>query len=52
MNMEPMDEHSKEHENMLQCPVCGFYCLGNGGFFCIDKPKLCGLADDSLFKSG
>lgn|SRR3990167_1899296 len=24
-----------------QCPVCGYYCLGNGGFGCIDKPTLC-----------
>ena len=20
------------------CPVCGYYCLGKGGFGCIDKP--------------
>jgi hypothetical protein len=20
------------------CPHCGYYCLGNGGIFCIDKP--------------
>jgi hypothetical protein len=25
------------------CPVCGYYCLGNGGVNCIDKPKLCGI---------
>jgi hypothetical protein len=24
------------------CPVCGYYCLGNGGHGCIDKPALCG----------
>ena len=24
----------------LQCPVCGYYCLGNGGIGCIDKPTL------------
>ena len=24
----------------IQCPVCGYYCLGNGGHGCIDKPKL------------
>ena len=23
-----------------QCPVCGYYCSGKGGFGCIDKPKL------------
>lgn len=22
------------------CPVCGYYCLGKGGYFCIDKPTL------------
>lgn len=22
------------------CPVCGYYCLGDGGFGCIDKPNL------------
>jgi hypothetical protein len=26
----------------IQCPVCGYYCIGRGGFGCIDKPKLCG----------
>ena len=25
----------------IQCPVCGYYCLGKGGYGCIDKPKLC-----------
>ena len=23
----------------IQCPVCGYYCLGNGGRGCIDKPE-------------
>jgi hypothetical protein len=22
------------------CPICGYYCLGKGGFDCINKPKL------------
>lgn len=22
------------------CPICGFYCLGNGGHGCIDKPGM------------
>jgi len=22
------------------CPVCGKYCLGKGGYGCIDKPNL------------
>lgn len=21
------------------CPACGYYCLGKGGYGCIDKPK-------------
>jgi hypothetical protein len=24
----------------LHCPVCGYYCLGNGGMGCIDKLRL------------
>lgn len=24
----------------IQCPVCGYYCLGKGGFGCIDKPSM------------
>jgi len=24
----------------VHCPVCGFYCLGKGGVYCIDKPTL------------
>jgi hypothetical protein len=28
----------KEWRDNIQCPVCGYYCLGNGGFGCIDKP--------------
>jgi hypothetical protein len=26
----------------VHCPVCGYYCLGNGGRGCIDKPFLSG----------
>lgn len=29
-----------EHAEDIQCPVCGYYCLGKGGYGCIDKPKL------------
>lgn len=28
----------------IYCPVCGFYCLGNGGHGCIDKPRLVGIS--------
>lgn len=24
----------------VQCPVCGYYCLGKGGVGCIDKPSM------------
>lgn len=24
----------------IHCPACGYYCLGKGGFGCIDKPWL------------
>ena len=24
----------------LLCPTCGYYCLGKGGYGCIDKPGL------------
>ena len=24
----------------IQCPVCGYFCLGKGGYGCIDKPSL------------
>lgn len=23
----------------IQCPVCGYYCLGKGGVECIDKSR-------------
>lgn len=28
----------------IVCPVCGYYCLGNGGIFCIDKKGMYELA--------
>ena len=24
----------------ISCPCCGYYCSGNGGVGCINKPKL------------
>lgn len=24
----------------VQCPVCGYYCIGKGGIGCIDKPGM------------
>ena len=29
----------KYKNTQIQCPVCGFYCIGKGGFGCIDKPS-------------
>lgn len=26
------------------CPVCGYLCLGRGGFGCIDKPGLIAIS--------
>lgn len=26
--------------NESNCPVCGYYCSGKGGVFCIDKPSI------------
>lgn len=34
----------------IQCPVCGYYCLGKGGFGCINKPKLCGCDRNEVEK--
>ena len=30
------------------CPVCGYYCLGDGGQGCIDKPYLFALKQERL----
>ena len=38
---QPEPEKKKYTEE--SCPVCGYYCLGKGGVYCIDKPKLCGI---------
>lgn len=31
---------AEPHPFEITCPVCGYYCLGNGGFGCIDKPSM------------
>ena len=36
---QPAGQDRIDAEN-AQCPVCGYYCLGNGGIGCIDKPSL------------
>ena len=41
-----VDEEKKKNDN-LQCPVCGYYCLGKGGYGCIDKPFICGYKKPS-----
>lgn len=35
----------------IQCPVCGYFCTGNGGIGCIDKPFFVHLKDDSFYAS-
>lgn len=32
--------HSELSQEKEQCPVCGYYCLGKGGYGCIDKPSV------------
>jgi hypothetical protein len=32
----------------LYCPACGYYCLGNGGVGCIDKPTIVRAARKEL----
>jgi hypothetical protein len=32
------DKPTPGPDDNIQCPVCGYYCLGNGGHGCIDKP--------------
>ena len=34
------DNKLSDTEENISCPVCGYYCLGKGGFGCIDKPTL------------
>lgn len=57
MNEESIDDRIREkllyesYKNEI-CPVCGYYCLGKGGIGCIDKPKLCGLDNDTKINSG
>jgi len=29
----------------IQCPVCGYYCIGQGGHGCIDKPSIVKAAE-------
>jgi len=35
-------------ETSAQCPVCGYYCLGNGGEGCIDKPSMLAKLQEQL----
>lgn len=35
----------------IQCPVCGYYCLGNGGRGCIDKPAMMGVKKEDPQKA-
>jgi hypothetical protein len=35
-----LEELNNDKPENFICPVCGFYCLGNGGVGCIDKPSM------------
>lgn len=28
------------YDDDIYCPVCGYFCLGKGGRYCIDKPMI------------
>ena len=32
----------------IQCPVCGYFCAGKGGFFCINKASMIEAHNNSL----
>ena len=34
------DEVEEAEMDEMWCPACGWYCLGKGGQFCIDKPAI------------
>lgn len=35
-----LNKYRNKKPEDLQCPICGYYCLGKGGLGCIDKPFL------------
>lgn len=45
------NRHKNTDASDYQCPVCGYYCLGRGGFYCIDKPNMV-KADNTQDQSG
>jgi hypothetical protein len=40
---DPFKKNRQMLKDNIQCPVCGYYCVGKGGHGCINKPELCGL---------
>jgi hypothetical protein len=40
----------QQNPSEICCPVCGYYCLGKGGIYCIDKPSLVDSYPKSLEK--
>lgn len=40
------DDYLRHRCTAITCPECGFYCLGKGGKFCVDKPALLRQATD------
>ena len=48
MTLKELKDFIKDlfREEDIICPVCGYYCLGKGGYGCINKPYLMGLEDE------
>lgn len=44
------DSNNSERVSEIQCPACGYYCNGKGGFGCIDKPTLVAANEKTLPK--
>ena len=38
------DTSAVQAASALFCPACGYYCIGAGGIFCIDKPTIVQVA--------
>ncbi len=43
-----MSDKTGGADENIQCPVCGYYCLGRGGNGCIDKPFMVKQEADAM----
>ena len=39
LELPELPDYSRHWHGKEVCPTCGYYCLGNGGLGCIDKPS-------------